>query len=61
MKLDEMAVSCIAVCALESCDIMALDISGSAISMFIIPAIHIFVGARLDQTVSNGNKPWIVA
>jgi len=41
--------------------VVAVDNSGSAIRMLIIPTLHILVGARLDQTVSNGNKPWIVA
>jgi hypothetical protein len=30
MKLDEIAISCIVMCALETCDIMAVDISVSA-------------------------------
>jgi len=61
MKLDEMALSCSVVCAVESCAITAFDDSGSAITMLTIPTINIFVSTRLDRTVSSGNKPWIVA
>jgi hypothetical protein len=61
MKLLEMAISRSVVCALESYDIMTVDNSGSGIRMLIIPTIHNFVCARLDQTVSSGNKPWTVA
>ena len=51
-----MAMSCSVVCALESCGIVAVDSSVSAIRMLIIPTIHNFVGARLNQTLSSGNK-----
>jgi len=61
MKLDEMAKSRDVVCAVESCDITAVDNSGSAITMLTSPTILIFVRARLYQTVSSGNKPWILA
>jgi len=60
MKLDEIAVPCSVVCAVKSCDILAVDNFDSAITMLTFPTIHIFVHARLDQTVSRGNKLWIV-
>jgi hypothetical protein len=61
MKLDEMAKSCSVFYSVESCDLTTVDNSGSSIRMLISSTTHIFVGAHLDQTISTGNKHWVVS